>query len=353
MFHIDMHPAYAGKDVLIRLVENIEGLVRRMLEAAAERSQSEFAEEYRRYLAEGQLESFRRSARRRELDGAITSMAGTATERALLLVLAYATDRMVVRDRDRRTHSLQQRFHEIKVACPALEARLERVYTNALNPGLCDLVRKGEVIGTLVDDLEGIPFRYAAHTGWSANMEYTNFASEEPTVLSPFAYLKSRQDGKGVPPVLLTFAEFLKQADTSYTDYQVDGLGGDDPQVSARQTLMRQHEYCALDTPMNTHYLVAGVRFFARLLYTILEMAEKEQWFWAETLRERWWRIRRKVIDEKTSLLLRSEFDENAPHVSVRDEYEADAQKQSAEPQDLTRETKRKRLTLDGGEEEV
>ena len=84
-------------------------------------------------------------------------------------------------------------------------------------------------------------------------------------------------------------------ADNSYTDHLQDGV--------RQQIPMRNHEYSALDTQVNTPYMVAGVRFFGRLICSILTMAVSEQWFWNEELRARWWERRQQGMDTRIKAL--------------------------------------------------
>lgn len=298
MIVFQVSPEQAGNDILIRLATSVDEMVQRMFLTAARRDATAIAADYRKAQASSSLSfTFPINARVRELDGVVTSLAATALERALLLVWAYATDKMPVRKRNNRGHRLSLRFNHIVKACPKLEGRFDRLFTNALNPGLIDIVCDGVVEQTLANDIEGIPFHHSEHGGLYHTMEVTTFDPKDASHIRWF--VRNRKDDPSLPTPG-TFNELLQAADESYTDHRQDGV--------RRRVPMRNHEYSALDTQMNTSYMVAGIRFFGRLICSILTMAVSEQWFWNEELRTRWWERRQQGMDTRIKALAKEDL---------------------------------------------
>ena len=176
----------AGSDQLYGMEEAVHSDIMAMFQAGAERD----ALDYGVGLAvdKGRYDdgSIRLEARRRECDARITSSAGRAVERALKLIHAYGTDRIIGREfpgvdekqieRDTQGgHGLIRLRQMILDEMPDvdMENALEDAYQRALNRGLLVVTLDDKHLWTIYASSEDIPLREHTTGGFSDGEEYT------------------------------------------------------------------------------------------------------------------------------------------------------------------------------------
>ncbi len=268
----------AGSDQLYGMEEAVHSDIMAMFQAGAERD----ALDYGVGLAvdKGRYDdgSIRLEARRRECDARITSSAGRAVERALKLIHAYGTDRIIGREfpgvdekqieRDTQGgHGLIRLRQMILDEMPDvdMENALEDAYQRALNRGLLVVTLDDKHLWTIYASSEDIPLREHTTGGFSDGEEYTTDHSSGHIL---FLLFDKRKQSEFEKLPVSTLVQFLEKADQAY--YERDGGSG-------KRRNMHWESYSARDHERSRPYVVAGMRFFARLAKELVQLS-KQHW---------------------------------------------------------------------------
>ncbi len=235
----------------------------------------------------------RLDAQTRECQAQMTFHAGRALELAMQVVYACGVDRIMGRAypgidkqelrKDRNSHKLSQLYRRItseftgRNMCDALE----EVYKEALHKGVTDLYLDDELHNSyLLDDDQ--PFivdnKRSVIDGAEMTLDYAGLGrslSSGRKEISQFEQLP-----------LQTFCEFLKKADAVYYADDTDG----------QRRNMRWAHYSARDHEYGRPYVVAGIRFFARLVNGMIGLSN-QQWTWDPDFRRRWHERRKYIVD--------------------------------------------------------
>ena len=269
----------AGSDQLYGMEEAVHSDIRAMFQAGAERDALDYGVGQTVDTGAYRDSGIRLEARRRECDARITSSAGRAVERALKLVHARGTDRIMGREypgvdekqmgRDTRGgHGLTRLRQMILDEMPGvdMENALEDSCQKALNRGLVVVILDGKHLWTIYASSEDIPLREHATGGISDGEEYTIDHSSFGSLL----YRLFDKQGKSEFEKLSvnTFAQFLEKADQAY--YERDGSG--------KRRSLHWENYSARDHERSRPYAVAGMRLFARLAKELIELSKQ---YWA------------------------------------------------------------------------
>lgn len=266
-------PGRAGSDQLYGLEEAVQGDIRAMFQAGAERDVLDYGVGMSVAKSSYQDASIRMEARRRECDARITSSAGRAVERALKLIHACGTDRIMGREypgvdekqmkKDTQGgHGLTRlRRTILEDMCDRnVEDALEDAYQKALNRGLLVVTLDGTHMSTIFASAEDIPLREHTTGGMSDGEEYTTDHSAD---LLGFDR-RERSEFSKLP--VDTFEQFLAKADQAY--YEGDGRNQN------RRTI-HWEAYSARDHERSRPYVVAGIRFFARLAKELVILSKR------------------------------------------------------------------------------
>ena len=268
----------AGSDQLYGMEEAIQGDIRAMFQAGAERDALDYgvgSTVDKRLYHDGRVLL---KARKREHDARITWTAGKAIERALQLIHAYGTDRIMGREfpgvDDKQLEEDTQRGHDLSrlrqmilddLPGRDMENGLEDAYQKALNPGLLVVTLDDQHMWTTFASLEDIPLRERITGGVSDGEEYTLDHSSYESLL--FQELDEAKSEFSELPID-TLEQFLYKADQSY--YERD-------RGSGKRRNMNWAFYSARDHEPGRPYAVAGMRFFARLAKELVGLA-KQPW---------------------------------------------------------------------------
>lgn len=268
-------PGRAGSDQLYGLEEAVQGDIRAMFQAGVERDVLDYGVGMSVAKSSYQDASIRMEARRRECDARITWSAGRAVERALKLVHACGTDRIMGREypgvdqkqmkKDTQSgHGLTRLWQTIleDMRDRNVGDALEDTYQKALNPGLLVVTLDDKHMWTIFSSAEDIPLREHTTGGMSDGEEYTT--DHSPDLLGFGRRGKSEFSKLPVD----TFEQFLAKADQAY--YERDGLNQN------RRTI-HWEAYSARDHERSRPYVVAGMRFFARLAQELVALS-KQPW---------------------------------------------------------------------------
>lgn len=266
----------AGSDQLYGMEEAVQGDIRAMFQAGADRDTLDYGVGLNVDAGSYRDGSIRLEARRRECDARITASAGRAVERALKLVHAYGTDRIMGREfpgadarqvtEDTRSgHGLTRlRRAVLDDLCGRdMVNALEDAYQKALNRGLLVVTLDDKRMWTVFACSEDIPLREHRTGGMSDGEEYT--IDHSPDVLALFGSSAESEFSK-LP--IVTFEQFLEKADQAYYERDV----GD----QHRRT-MHWEAYSARDHERSRLYTVAGMKFFARLAKELVRLS-KQPW---------------------------------------------------------------------------
>ncbi len=244
----------------------------------------------------------------RECQSQITFHAGRALELALHIVYACGTDRIMGRDypgmeakelkQDRRNHNLSLLYQRIRVdltdrnMCSAFE----EVYLEALHKGVTDLYHDDELYGSylLGDDL---PFVVHNKRSVIDGAEMTLDHADLGRSLS--SGKKEISQFENLP--LQTFDEFLKKADSVY--YRAD--------TNCKRGNMRLANYSARDHEYGRPYVVAGTKFFARLVKGVVGLSN-QQWTWHPEFRLRWHHRRQYIVDNLLRTHIQQSYQDDA-----------------------------------------
>lgn len=270
----------AGSDQLYGMEEAVHSDIMAMFQAGAERDALDYgvglAVDKGRYEDGG----IRLEARRRECDARITSSAGRAVERALKLIHACGTDRIIGREfpsvdekqieRDTQGgHGLIHLRKMILNEMPSvvdMENALEDAYQKALNRGLLVVTLDDEDLWTVYASSEDIPLREHTTGGISDGEEYTTDHSSVNSLLFRLFDKPKESEFEKLP--VSTLVQFLEKADQAY--YKRDG-------GSRKRRNMHWESYSARDHERSRPYVVAGMRFFARLAKELVQLS-KQPW---------------------------------------------------------------------------
>ena len=297
----------AGTDQIDAMEESIQAAIEQMFWQVAKRDSLSFG--VGRAVAKSSDRpdrDMRLDAQKRECDGLIVFHAGKALETSLHVIYAKINNRIPGREypgvptkqmkQDRQTHSLAALYEVILSSDenkrPDLRKELvdtlESVYQTALHRGVADLIVDGEFVDWVFLVEEDIPFREAimrgVRHGAAMTMDHSSFQQllAPPEDASDFSRLPCRN-----------FREFLAKADVAY-------YGGHN---------MRWAHYSARDHERGRRYVVAGTRFFARLVQGLVGMAN-EQWMWHEEFALRWHERRRVIIRDVVRTHIQQSFTE-------------------------------------------
>lgn len=274
-------PGKAGSDQLYGMEEAVQGDIRAMFQAGAERNILDYGVGLTVDTGSYRDGSIRTEVRRRECDARITYFAGRAVERAMVLVHAYGTDRIMgrefpsvdekqMKEDTQRGHSLV-RLRQIILADMSdrdMENALEDVYQRALNPGLRVVILDEKHLWTAFAGPEDIPLRMHTTGGMNDGEEYTMDHSSSALSLV-FGRLDRQEDESRFSRLPVnTFEQFLKKADQTY--YERDGGKG------GRRN-MHWEAYSARDNERSRPYVVAGMEFFARLAKELVALS-RQHW---------------------------------------------------------------------------
>lgn len=164
----------------------------------------------------------------------------------------------------------------------------EEVYQEALHKGVVDLYLDGELRGSYFDQPFVVYNKRSMIDGAEMTLDHADWAGS-------LSLGKKEIDGfKQLP--YGNFSEFLKKADAVYYRADANGQRGN----------MRWAHYSARDHEYGRPYVVAGIKFFARLVKGVV-LLSNQQWTWHPDFRRRWHHRRQYVIDK----LVRTHIDQS------------------------------------------
>ena len=249
----------------------------------------------------------RLDAQQRECQAQMTFHAGRALELAMHIVYACACDRIMGRSypgiaqsklgKDRASHSFSSLHGRIlsDISDRNMRDAFEDVYQEALHKGITDLQVDGKSHGSYLfnDDL---PFlvdnkRFVIdgaemtldHADWG------NSLSSGEWEISEFQKLPFK-----------TISEFLKKADAVYYADDADDIRG-------QRKNMRWAHYSARDHEYGRPYVVAGIKFFARLVKGVVGLSN-QKWTWHPDFRRRWHERRRYNVGNTVRIHINQSF---------------------------------------------
>ena len=271
-------PGKAGSDQLYGMEEAIQGDIRAMFQAGAERDVLDYGVGLTVDTGLYRDAGIRMEVRRRECDARITSSAGRAVERALKLVHAYGTDRIMGREfpsvDERQIRKDTQSGHGLSRLWQAIlddmddrdmENALEDAYQRALNRGLLVVTLDDKHMWTVFASAEDKPLREHSTGGMSDGEEYTTDHMSTRSLAFGHAHKQESEFSK-LP--IDTFQESLEKADQAYYERDM-GTGN--------RRNMNWEAYSARDHERSRPYVVAGVKFFARLAKELVFLS-KQYW---------------------------------------------------------------------------
>ena len=272
-------PGKAGSDQLYGMEEAIQGDIRAMFQAGAERDILDYGVGQTVDTGSYRDASIRMEVRRRECDARLTSSAGRAVERALKLIHACGTDRIMGREfpsvDEQQMKKDTQRGHGLTVLWKTIledmgdrdmKIGLEDAYQKALNRGLLVVTLDDKEMWTVFASIEDIPLREHFTGGVSDGEEYTiDHLSAGSLMFGPF-HKGEKSEFSKLP--ISTFKQFLEKADRAY--YERDSGHG-------RRRNLSWESYSARDHERSRPYAVAGMRFFARLAKELVGLS-KQYW---------------------------------------------------------------------------
>ncbi len=234
----------------------------------------------------------RLDAQIRECQAQITFHAARALELAMHIIYACGTDRIMGRDypgmdmkkldSDRKTHNLASLYDRIRSEFTGrnIDGAFEEVYHDAIHRGVTDLYLDDELQSSYLfgDDQPFLEHnKRSMIDGAELTLDHTDFAgslSSGVDEITEFRQLPFR-----------TFREFLRKADAVYYKTGID----------AKRKNMRWTHYSARDHEYGRPYVVAGTKFFARLVKGLVGLSN-QQWTWHPDFRLRWHRRRQYIV---------------------------------------------------------
>lgn len=263
----------------------------------------------------------RLDAQKRECQAQITFHAGRALELAMHIVYACGTDRIMGRDypgvdekqlgKDRRSHNLTALYQRIRSELTGrnISSAFEEVYLEALHKGVTDLYLDDDLrCSYLLDDDQ--PFvvqnKRSVIDGAEMTLDHSDVGrslSAGGKEISEFQQLRFQ-----------TFDEFLKKADAVYYRDDTKGQRGN----------MRLAHYSARDHEYGRPYVVAGTKFFARLVKGVAGLAN-QQWTWHPDFRLRWHQRRQYIVENLVRIHMQQSYQEDAepPEMKPVEQMEA------------------------------
>jgi len=248
--------------------------------------------------------------------------AGRALELAMQIVYACGTDRVMGREypsadtrqlgkqmeKDRKTHILARLLDKIAEAMTDREMReaLEEVYQVALHKGVVDLYLDDKLIWSFLQE-DDAPLRESSMNRIIDGAEMT-LDHEDGSL--PFDDLSSDPSEFEKMP-FSTFGEFLRKADFFYYESDVTGT---------RRSIRWAH-YSARDHEYGRSFVVAGPKFFARLVAGIIGLS-RQPWTWSPDFRARWHERRQRNVRKMMEIHLIQRFKEEIelPEMKTLDE---------------------------------
>ena len=249
----------------------------------------------------------RLDAQMRECQAQITFHAGRALELAMHIVYACGTDRIVGRDypkidekvlrKDRKTHNLSRLYERIvrEFVDRDIHSAFEDIYQEALHRGVTDVYIDDILYNSFLLD-DDHPFfvhnKRSVIDGAEMTLDHADWGrslSSGTKEISQFSQMP-----------LQTFSDFLKKADSVY--YMSD-TGG-------QRRNMRWAHYSSRDHEYGRPYVVAGARFFARLVKGVVGLSN-QQWIWHPEFRRRWQQRRRYNVDNIVRTHLQQSYQED------------------------------------------
>ena len=199
------------------------------------------------------------------------------------IVFACGADRILGREypgadkeklrKDRKTHSLASLYERIKTdfADRDMCSAFEEVYLEALHRGITDVYLDGDLCNScLLDDDR--PFIQLNKCSIIDGAEMTlDHVDGDPL----FSDTGEISEFEKLP--YSNFNGFLKKADAVYYKAYSQGPRKD----------LRWAHYSARDHECGRPYVVAGIKFFARLVKGVIELS-RQQWIWHPEFRQRW-----------------------------------------------------------------
>lgn len=246
----------------------------------------------------------RLDAEQRECQAQMTFHAGRALELAMHIVYSCAADRIMGRSfpgitkgklkKERDSHRLSSLYERIlsEITDRNMRDALEDVYQEALHNGVIDLQLDGEFHGSYVAN-DDLPFLVANKRSVIDGAEMTLDHADRGHPLSSGE--QEISEFRKLP--IDTFSEFLKKADAVYYADEIRG----------QRKNMRWAHYSARDHEYGRPYVVAGIKFFARLVKGIVGLSN-EQWTWHPDFRRRWHERRRYNIGNAVRIHINQSF---------------------------------------------
>ena len=311
----------AGSDQLYGMIESVHVELEQMFWQAAKLDTLSFGVG-RTVYEDGKGDSkVRLDAHTRECQAQITFHAGRAVELAMHTVYGYGADRILGREfpgvdknklrEDRSTHSLSGLYKRIRkdLANRDMSSAFEEVYQIALHQGVTGVYLDGKLHGSylLGDDQPFIQHnRRSVIDGAEMTLDHAGRGgplSLDRGEISEFEKLP-----------FSNFSEFLDKADAVY--YKADS--------NAKRRNMRWAHYSARDHEFGRPYVVAGVKFFARLIKGVIGLSN-EQWAWHPDFRQRWHQRRQYNINKLVRTHLEQSFqgEVDLPEMKPVEEIEA------------------------------
>ena len=285
----------AGCDQLDAMEESVQAAIEQMFWQVATRDSLSFGVGRTAWKSSDNPDlSMRFDARKRECAAQVLFHAGKALETSLQIIYAKGNDRIRGREypeaskeqmrQDRRTHNLSSLYDDILESVgkrsPELRRQLEEecetIFQTALHEGVQDVIVDGERVVSFLP-AEDIPFGEKTIAGVRRGAEITADHSSPGEVI--FGPIDRETDFSRLP--CGNFREFLAKADKAY--------------YGTRN--MSWARYSARDHERGRPYVVAGARFFARLVQYLVAMAN-EQWFWHPRFATRWHERRRAIVGD-------------------------------------------------------
>lgn len=308
MYVFETPAGRAGWDQLFGMMESVQAELEQMFLQAAKLDGLSFGVGRTVHVDSTADSKVRLDAQMRECQAQITFHAGRALELAMHIVYACGTDRIMGRDypgieakklkEDRRNHNLSALYQRIRDELTDRDmcSAFEEVYLEALHKGVTDLYLDDELYGSYLLDYDQ-PFvvhnKRSVIDGAEMTLDHADVGrslSSGKKEISQFEQLP-----------LHTFGEFLKKADAVYYRADIKGQRGN----------MRLAHYSARDHEYGRPYVVAGTRFFARLVKGVLSLSN-QQWTWDSEFRLRWHYRRQYIVDNLVKTHIQQSYQEGA-----------------------------------------
>ncbi|MDE0003137.1 MAG: hypothetical protein OXQ29_10620 [Rhodospirillaceae bacterium] len=319
-------PGRAGSDQLYGMTESVQAELEQMFWQKTKLDMLSFGVGRTVYVGDTADARVRLDAQMRECQAQMTFHAGRALELAMHIVYARGADRILGREypgvearelrKDRKTHSLSKLYGRIKreFADKNMCDAFEEVYQEALHRNVTDLRIDDELhcLCMFVDDQPFVQFnKNCIIDGAEMTLDHA-----DPGIGPLSSGEKEIAEFEQFP--FSTFSEFLNKADSVY--YRVDARG--------QRENMRWTHYSARDHEYGRPYVVAGARFFARLVKGLIDLSN-QQWTWHPEFRQRQLERRQYNIDKIVRVHLQQSYqgDPELPEMMPVEEMEALFQK--------------------------